>query len=237
LPHYFVTFSQQGLVPQASQAYALTSVRAFLFSIPHHISAYAMNASTLFPPLGWGTTAKVLRGIIVAEIVLLWAVGILSYRLLPETVPLHFDETGSPTSYGSKATLLVIPFAFMIAPLLVLIVAEFRFVLLQRVPYLVNLPAVFTRIGELAPHQRSQWINRYFERMLEMGVALGAYLLILELVAVHSMATRMLSGWTIVCIVGFPLLIVAAFFYRLKQLSAALARELPPNDHHLRIRS
>jgi hypothetical protein len=101
----------------------------------------------------------------------------------------------------------------------------------------VNLPAVFTRIGELAPHQRSQWINRYFERMLEMGVALGAYLLILELVAVHSMATRMLSGWTIVCIVGFPLLIVAAFFYRLKQLSAALARELPPNDQNLHARN
>ena len=39
----------------------------------------------------------------------IWAFTIFSYVKLPEIVPIHFDASGRPDSYGSKWTLFVLP--------------------------------------------------------------------------------------------------------------------------------
>lgn len=178
-----------------------------------------------YPAQPWGPRARVLEALLFGELVAIWIVGLWGYARLPERVPLHFGIDGSPTSYGSKSVLLGVPLAFSIAPVVVFLVARFRFVLLSRFPYLVNLPAFFLHAESLPPVRRSQWVNRYFELMLAMGVVLTAYLLALEIVMGMSMISGRLGDWSVVLITAVPLVIVGGFVYRLKALAAELTRQ------------
>ncbi|MCX8052080.1 MAG: DUF1648 domain-containing protein [Chlorobi bacterium] len=185
-----------------------------------------MPDAETFPPLPWGPRGKVLRAILVAELCALVAVGVYSYVQLPAVVPLHFDARGLPTSWGSKDAMLAVPVALSIAPLVLLAVAELRFVLLRRAAYLVNLPAAFLHLGTLPPQRRSWWINRYFELVLGMGVVLTAYLVVLEVVMYRSMTSGSLGGWMVASIVAVPLGIAVAFLWQLRWLSAELRAEV-----------
>ncbi len=178
-----------------------------------------------YPALPWGPRARVLEALLLGELVAIWIVGLWGYARLPERVPLHFGMDGSPTSYGSKLVLLGVPLAFSIAPVVLFLVARLRFVLLARFPYLVNLPAFFLHAESLPPERRSQWVNRYFEWVLALGVVLTAYLLALEIVMGMSMVSGRLDGWSVVLIIAVPLVIVGGFVYRLKALAAELTRQ------------
>ncbi|MCX7929472.1 MAG: DUF1648 domain-containing protein [Chlorobi bacterium] len=180
----------------------------------------------MFPRHPWGRAGRVLRTILLGEIVVLWIVGAWCYVDLPPIVPLHFNARGEPTDWGDKVFLLVIPAAMSIGPAIIFLVAQCRFWLLKHVPYLVNLPAVFLHTSELPPERRSEWVNRYFELLLGMGVALGAYLLVLELVMCQSMSSGTLTPWSITLIVAMPLVIVGVFLMQLRTLTRRMVAEL-----------
>ena len=66
-------------------------------------------------------------------------------------------------SYSSRPTLLIIPGIFLGAFALLLVVLRFRYVLLERYPYLVNLPAFAYRLGiQKNPKTAGTVINRVF---------------------------------------------------------------------------
>ncbi|MBZ5855513.1 DUF1648 domain-containing protein [Flavihumibacter profundi] len=43
-------------------------------------------------------------------LVVLWALTLFTYVKLPETIPIHFNASGKADNFGSKATLLLLPF-------------------------------------------------------------------------------------------------------------------------------
>lgn len=78
---------------------------------------------------------------IMDRIALVALVGFLAYFLflwpgLPEQVPVHFDGSGQPDSYGHKATLLILPLISLGTYLL--------FVIINKKPYNFNYPVKIT---------------------------------------------------------------------------------------------
>jgi len=66
----------------------------------------------------------------------LWAMVLLNYSHLPETIPTHFNAAGQADNYGSKMSLFVLP-----------VVASILFValtILARYPHIFNYPVTIT---------------------------------------------------------------------------------------------
>lgn len=54
-------------------------------------------------------TKLVLEVVALSTIVATASIAVLSWRVLPETVPIHFNLVGQPDGFGPKYTLLLIP--------------------------------------------------------------------------------------------------------------------------------
>jgi len=104
---------------------------------------------TMIPPTPFDKKGKTFTLVLVLTLAAIWLVSIYAYFDLPAEVPTHFGFTGRPTSYGNKATFLLLPFLFSIAPVIFLLIIRFRFTLINKYPYLVNLPAFFTNINKI----------------------------------------------------------------------------------------
>lgn len=70
----------------------------------------------------------------------LWIYAIYTVVQLPDTIPVHFDLNNEPDNYGSKYTLLVLPF---IATLIVGL-----FSVIKRHPASLNYPVAITEQNE-----------------------------------------------------------------------------------------
>lgn len=159
-------------------------------------------------------------------IILMFAAGLYFYWILPQEVPTHFDISGNPDAYGNKLELLLLPFAFSLVPLVVLLFVRFRFTLINRFPYLINLPAFMMRVNQLPPEEQPLWINRFFEYLLGFDLFIGIYLLILEIVILYSIRSGSIPPWFMAFVIVFPLIGLGLFFYSLHRLNMALDRRL-----------
>lgn len=147
----------------------------------------------------------VLAWLIVFELVAIWVLAIYSYLTLPQVVPVHFGLSGEPTRYGGKIELLFLAVPLSIAPTLFLLVTKYRFTLINKYSYLVNLPAFFTYITKIPRERRGLWVNRYFESLLALGATITFLLLIIEYEVYLSALEGRVHPWfifvplTIVC--------------------------------------
>jgi len=137
---------------------------------------------------------KALLAAILVELLLMWGSALYMYTSLPGVVPTHFDLGGMPTVYGEKIILLVIPLAFSAAPIIFLAITKFRFALVNKFPYLINLPAFYMSLAKLPFEERGKWINKYFEASLLMGSALTLLMLLMELEIYRGAVEGRLSG-------------------------------------------
>ncbi|MCW6159600.1 MAG: DUF1648 domain-containing protein [Candidatus Micrarchaeales archaeon] len=79
--------------------------------------------------------------------VVTWLAIVYYYPALPNTIPTHFNASGTPTSYGDKIVLLIVPAVLSAIIIIILLVLRYRYTLLERYPYLLNLPAFTYRHG------------------------------------------------------------------------------------------
>lgn len=66
--------------------------------------------------------------------------------MLPNIVTTHYGVNGTP-SYGEKSALLIIPVAYTAVFVLLLLILRYRYTLLEKYPYLINLPSFVYRLG------------------------------------------------------------------------------------------
>ena len=64
----------------------------------------------------------------------------------------------------------------------------YRFSIVEKYPYIVNLPALSILLGSprLTPRQRGTYINKIFEVMLIVGLLLGSEMLVLEVLLIRN---------------------------------------------------
>ncbi len=167
-----------------------------------------------------------LAGINVLGIVAMWLLALAFYLPLPGTIPVHFDLAGNPTRYGDKLTLLLLPAAFSLAPLIILLATRYRFKLINDYPYLVNLPAFFAaHLPKLPPERQSWWINRLFEANLALSAGLSIIMLLMEWAILQGTVTGRLSGWFTVLSIAMIFIPILLYMVYLRKLGLEMARE------------
>ena len=139
----------------------------------------------------------------------------LYYPLMPSTVPTHWSLSGKVTSYGSSFTSALLFSALMpLGNVIILVVYWLRWRLVEKYPYLINLPAVALLIGsERVPKNvRRRLIEEILDVLLVVGACLGIYMLLLEYGILSAMASGgggEEPGWTLwVSLGGIPALIL-----------------------------
>jgi uncharacterized membrane protein YhdT len=175
-------------------------------------------------PTSLSKHGRILIGILLFFFALIWAVGLYAYFTLPERVPTHFGFSGKPDSFGTKSIFLLLPLAFSIAPLIFLVVIKYRFTLINRYPYLINLPAFFA-IFELPSERRGYWLNRYFELVLVLGVALVVFLLVILLGTYKGTLDGGMPSWFSIVMLFLPFLLIVPFIVALRSLALKMAEE------------
>ncbi len=107
--------------------------------------------------------AKRMIGIALIANLLSILVVLYYYPNLPGTVATHYNISGAANAYGSKLNLMVVPGIFIAMYILFLLIIRYRYTLLEKYPYLINLPSFVYRLGmEKNPTVQGQIINRVF---------------------------------------------------------------------------
>ena len=185
-----------------------------------------MTGEPLAEPTPLGLVAKFLVLIILVGVALLWVIGVYAYTTLPERIPTHFNIRGEPDAYGSRSTFLILPPAFTIAPAIILAITLLRFRLVNKHPYLVNLPAFYTRITKLPRHMRGEWINKYFETILAVGVAITLLMLSLEIGIYQGAVNNELPPWLLPATITTPIIITTLLILRIRKLEKEMKNQI-----------
>jgi len=179
----------------------------------------------LAKPESLSRKGKLLAAANLLLIVLMFSIAAYYHSVLPEKVPTHFGIEGKPNVYGSKDSLLMLPFAFSIAQVIILAIVKLRFTLVNKYPYMINLPAFYANLTKLPVDKRGKWVNRYFEALLLFSLGIGIYLAILELSIYEGVRNQSLPIWfyPYVFVVFFMLI---PFFAILAKLNREMEKEL-----------
>ena len=156
----------------------------------------------------------------------LWLLTLACLFNLPETIPVHFGLSGQPTRYGSKLELLILPAAFSLAPVIILVITRYRFKLINDHPYLVNLPAFFVaHLPDLPSERQSWWVNRLFEANLALGAGLTWLMVLMEWIIFQGTASGRMAGRLTALSLTLILIPIIGYILYLRKMGADLARE------------
>ncbi len=151
---------------------------------------------------------------ITISVLMMWILAFYYYFTLPSTVATHFGVSGTADSYGSKTILLIIPFLFSIAPILILVLTKYRFKIIENYPYLIKLPA-FILYGN--NKLKDYLIDRYFEAMLSYTLILSISLLFVEVGVFEGAFSGRLPEWFNLAVL-IPVLTIVPYLFYLKKL-------------------
>jgi hypothetical protein len=132
----------------------------------------------LFKRLEFGSKGKALETFLLTEILIILVVGIVGYFRFPVYIPVHYFN-GIPNAYGQSIFFPLTAVILSIAPIIVLLISKFRYTLLNKYPYFINMPVFYySEISRFKREKRSYWVNKYFELVLGIGASIGGLMLI-----------------------------------------------------------
>ncbi len=172
-----------------------------------------------------GPQGRLWVALILLGIALLWLLWADAHASLPARVPSHFNFKGQADDYGGKGHLLFITLCFTLVSLSLLVLVRFRFLLVNRWPELLNLPAFFLYAPLLPPERRAVWLNRYFETLLFLDVELTAYFLLVQWGLVQGARTGQLPPWFTPVALAFPLVLILPGLLQFFRLGRQLREE------------
>ncbi|MEB3755919.1 MAG: DUF1648 domain-containing protein [Desulfurococcales archaeon] len=130
-------------------------------------------------------------------IILLIVIPIISLLYMPNVVPVHWNAEGQVTSYSTNISAVIILATVMpLANIIIVIVTIYRWKLVNKYPYIINLPAITLVMSSsnLDQQEKSEIVNKIFEVTLLVGITVGAYLLGLEIIMIDSMITGYINN-------------------------------------------
>ena len=134
-----------------------------------------------------------------------WCYIIISYTHLPETIAIHFDESGQPNGYGLKKTIWIAPILFSLLTIGSLFGAKF--------PENINFPSKKLTSSEKTANSKT---------MLFSGVLLSVILFLISLSMVETSLQRNFPTKWIIPTIGILIAIYlfGVFYYQLKQVKS-----------------
>jgi len=170
--------------------------------------------------------ATVMFYLILSELISIWIVTIAATYMLNGLVPTHFNLNGLPDAYGPSSNFLIIGITFSIAPIIVMLIVFFRFELVNKYPYLINMPAFYSNIRDIKPSRRSYWVNKYFEIMLAVGVYITGILLILAMGIYLGTKTGQLNSLIIFGPIALIIVVVVGLLFALRNIYRRMQAEI-----------
>lgn len=180
----------------------------------------------LVSPAPLGSLGRLFVSLIIVLLGLTWLTGLYAFTTLPDRIPTHFGLSGEPDAFGNRLTFLFLPVAFSLAPVIILLIVRFRFTLINRFPYLVNLPAFFSQLGQLPEMRQTYWLNKYFEFIAAVGVAVSVFLLALFLGIYAGTLGGEMPWWFTAMTIAIPLILITSFIIALRAMSIQLRDEI-----------
>ncbi len=134
-----------------------------------------------------------------------------------------------PVSYYLEvgdSTLLIIGLALSPANILVALISKYRFELIERYPYIINLPALTLILyeGNFTPRERGLYINKMFSVILRFMILMGIYSFGIEYFVIQDLVFNIPINEAYFLIYAFvtPLVFVLGIFI----MYARIYREL-----------
>jgi hypothetical protein len=183
------------------------------------------NVDMKVEPLPFTRRGRVYLWLLVLALGAIWLVSLYAFFTLPGEIPVHYGSSGTPTAYGGSVLFLLLPVVFSIVPVIFLVLARFRFVLINEYPYLLSLPAFYMNIGKVPAHKRTYWVNKYFELLSAIGAASGFFLLLLLLGIYRGALVGELPSWFTMAVLIVPVGIAVPFVYALRTLSKKMSAD------------
>lgn len=171
-------------------------------------------------------TGRILLGLNLIGLFLIWFQSLYAYVSLEGLIPTHFDLSGKPDAYGSSDVFLIVPPIVSIAPVIIILITLYRFTLLNRYPYLINLPAFYAYILKIPSEKRAYWVNRYFEAVLAVGAYLTLFMNLMLWGIYLGTIEEMLPNWWLPLILVEVLIIIPTLIYYFYRLSRQMRREI-----------
>ncbi|MCX8056726.1 MAG: DUF1648 domain-containing protein [Ignavibacteria bacterium] len=162
-------------------------------------------------------------------ILVIWFMGIFAYFNLPDLIPTHFDLKGNPDAFGKKTIFLILPIILSFAQIIILILVKYRFTLINKYPYLINLPGFFIYINKISNERKSYWLNRYFDLLLKVNFILSLYLLTVFIIIIYSTDQNYLNSTALIFILLFPFIMIILLFIILAKISNEMKAEANGN--------
>ena len=159
-------------------------------------------------------------------ILFLWFLGIYAYVSLEGLIPYNFDLSGQPTEYGSSEIFLIVTPFMTLAQTIILIVSKYRFTLLNKYPYLINLPAFYTYIMEIPFQKRGYWVNRYFEVVLALGVVLSLLMSLIFFGIYIGAIEEILPSWFPLVSFSMVSIFIVSIIYSFYDLSKQMKKAI-----------
>jgi len=97
-------------------------------------------------------------------------------------IPTHFDLTGKPTTY-SKPTLLywmMIPLIHLSILVLFTIIYYYRWTLISKYPYLINIPAFMMMNGRVDKSKKKYYVDKIYSILSFIGIYIGVLMVFIE---------------------------------------------------------
>lgn len=177
-------------------------------------------------PQPFTSTGRILMFAIVVGLAAIWIISLYAFSTLPDEIITHFGLSGKPDSYGDKSMFLILPVAFSIAPVILIIITALRFTLVNKYPYLINLPAFYSHLHEIAAQRKGLWVNKYFDVVLALGATITLYLLVLLLGILKGVVEGQIPGWFLPVTLAAPLLMILPSVYAMKVLAKQMNEEI-----------
>lgn len=179
----------------------------------------------LIPPVELSQYGRKLIVGIFLILFLILAIGIGGYIYFSETIPTHFGFSEKPDAYGSKVYLIIIAIILSLTLLFIMLIVKYRFTLINKYPYLINLPGFFTYIEKIEYSRRGYWYNLYFEKILWFNLFLAVYFLLIMILIFESARTGKMDVVGLILIMLMPFVAIVPFIVSLSILSKEMKRE------------
>jgi len=173
----------------------------------------------LVPPSPFNRTGRVLFSLNLVALVLIWGLGIYMYMSVEGIIPTHFNFAGEPDAYGSGDMFLIMPPLLSISSIIIILISMYRFTLVNKHPYLINLPAFYAYLPKIPLEKRSYWLNKYFEAVLALGAFLALEMVLILWGIYLGVLEEVLPFWFIPAIVVMSFVMIAPLFYYFYRLS------------------
>jgi|TARA_B100001971_G_C18126846_1_gene502531 hypothetical protein len=180
----------------------------------------------LVPKTPLSGIGRILFALNIIGLVVIFALGLYGYLFIEGVIPTHYDFAGNPDAYGSSQIFLIMIPTLSIAPVIIILISHYRYTLINKHPYLTNLPAFYMYIPKIPFEKRGYWVNKYFEAVLALGVFTTVEMIIILWGIYIASIEEVLPNWFLPVTLLMSFIMIPPMIYYFYKLSLRMKKEM-----------